>query len=150
MSLITVELCSEDRARLDAVIDALANLTSCASCVASVAPLLEKASAIVDAAPASLVEPQKIADSASSASTPSNDTAPEADVAQTAADAPETAPWESPVVSLAEFQKALSLRCSESDAMKAKVRALLHEYAPAASQVPEAKRAEVMARLASL
>lgn len=59
--------------------------------------------------------------------------------------APEVKP-----VSLGEFQKAIVTRCAASAAMKAKVQALVHKYAPSVSEIPEDKRAEVLAELAKL
>ena len=117
---ITLEFCAEDRALIENLTEALAALTWAQSSLAEA-----KA-----AAPVVPVEPV----------------------------APAPAPIPEPLfaapapasVSLAEFQKALSLRCAESEAMKAKVRELMRLYAPAASQVPEEKRAEVLAKLAQL
>ena len=75
-------------------------------------------------------------------------------VAAPAASQPEPAPVEpAPEVkpiSLGEFQKAIVTRCAVSAAMKAKVQALVHKYAPSVSEIPEAKRAEVLAELAKL
>lgn len=136
MNVITIELCAEDRARLDRLAKAqeynskllealllrMTEETPPATCP-------ENATETADAAPPPVAHP-----------------------------ADDVAPWEAPApvpappaeVSLAEFQKALSLRCAESDDMKAKVRGLLHEYAEAASKVPADKRAEVLGRLAAL
>lgn len=103
---------------------------------------------------------QKLAETLEKAGAPSEapknapDAPSEAPAAQTTHPVTDDLPWGDPapapvpVPSLEEFQKALTLRCAESEATKAKVRALLHEYAEAASKVPEAKRAEVLERLA--
>lgn len=64
--------------------------------------------------------------------------------------APEAAAPAPAPISLAEFQKELTLCCAESAEKKDRVRALINEYAPAASAVPEDKRAEILARLAGL
>lgn len=139
MNVITIELCAEDRARLDRLAAALEKATpDCAACARSVAEGVarfvaderpDNATETADAAPAPVAHP-------------ADDVAPWAD--------PAPAPAPQAEVSLAEFQKALSLRCAESDTMRAKVRALLHEYAEAASKVPADKRAEVLDRLAAL
>lgn len=156
MNCITIELCAEDRARIDRLTAALER-KACDPCVTSVLEVLGKAK------PAE-TDPiqQKLADTLAKASEPTvapeNAThAPsEAPASQTTHPAHEDLPWGDPapvpvpVPSLVEFQKALSLRCAESDETKAKVRALLHEYAEAASKVPEDKRAEVLERLAKL
>ena len=134
MNCITIELCAEDRARLDRLADAMEAMAKgqdrppCDTCVAQIMSFVDHTQA--NAARSAAAAP-----------------APEA----VAIVAEETVEASAPVVvSLAEFQKALTLRCSESEEMKAKVRALLHEYAAAASQVPEDKRSEVLARLAKL
>lgn len=126
MSSIVIELCAEDRARLDRLAAALER--DCSSCASTLVEGLQSLIANLQApASAPVTEPAPIPD------TPSP------------APAPDQAPV--PEVSLAEFQKALTLRCSESPETKAKVRALLNQYAAAASAVPPEKRAEVLAKL---
>lgn len=143
MNVITIELCPEDRARIDRLTAALER-KACDSCVAT-------ALAFVGGAAPAEPDPiqQKLADTLAKASEPA--VAP-ANTHPVDEDLPwgDPAPAPAPAPSLEEFQKALTLRCAESDETKAKVRALLHEYAPAASKVPEDKRAEVLARLAKL
>lgn len=165
MNVITIELCAEDRARLDRLAEALEK-RNCESCVQSalkahnelIAMLQEPA----EADPLKQKLEQLLAGKAKPAATPENapGAAESAQVSRASHPADDVTPWAevapSPVpepqreVDLAEFQKALTLRCAESEEMKAKVRALLHEYAPAASKVPEDKRAEVLDRLAQL
>lgn len=136
MNVITIELCAEDRARLDRL-----------------AKAQEYNSKLLEALLLRMTEETPPATCPDNA-TETADAAP-APVAFCDAVMP---PWVDPAptpappaeVSLAEFQKALSLRCAESDDMRAKVRALLHEYAEAASKVPADKRAEVLDRLAAL
>lgn len=143
MNVITIELCPEDRARLDRLTEALER-RSCESCVNSAlswAECIQSGSSV--AAPA---EAPKTAASAPNETPASPNTHPETNDAPWA----ESAPPPVPEVSLAEFQKALTLRCAESATMREKVRSLLHEYAEAASLVPAEKRAEVLARLAKL
>lgn len=143
MNVITIEFCAEDRARLDRLAAALEKATpNYEACARSVAEGVARF--VADEHPATC--PDNATETADAAPAP---------VAHPADD---VAPWDDPAptpappaeVSLAEFQKALSLRCAESDDMRAKVRALLHEYAEAASKVPADKRAEVLDRLAAL
>lgn len=147
MSLITIEFCAEDRARIDRLTEALER-RSCDDCVKGALSWSEQVRACQEAAVQQGLDPleQKLAETLAKA---------EAPVAPPPAPDPVPVPEPAPapaveVPSLAEFQKALSLRCAESETTKAKVRALLHEYAEAASKVPEDKRAEVLARLAKL
>ena len=128
MNVITIELCPEDRARLDRLADALERKT-CDKCVAAA---LEFVGQTPDPSPDPIQ--QKLAETMAKVSTPP----------------PAPAPDPVPEVSLAEFQKALTLRCAESEAMKAKVRTLIHEYADTVSLVAPEKRAEVLAKLAKL
>lgn len=129
MNKITIELCAEDRARLDRLAEALERRT-CDSCVRSA---LELAGAVP---PAPIAAAETVAEQPAPAPVPD----------------PVKEPTPPPVreISLEEFQKTLTLRCAESEAMKANVRELLHEYAPAASKVPPEKRAEVLERLSKL
>lgn len=131
MNKIVIELCAEDRARLDRLADALDR--GCSSCSASLSEALTSLISKAQVAPATKPEPV---------------TAPaEIEPQEIVAPAPAPAPDPVPVVSLAEFQKALTLRCSESPEVKAKVRALLNQYAAAASAVPAEKRAEILEKL---
>lgn len=54
------------------------------------------------------------------------------------------------IIPLPDFQSAIAKKCAEAPAMKAAVRQLVNQYAPSVSEIPEAKRAEVMAALAKL
>lgn len=73
-----------------------------------------------------------------------------------ASGAPEDLPAEAPdapavkPVSLAEFQRAITLRCAESAETKAAVRALVKQFAVSVSDIPEGKRAEFLAKLSEL
>lgn len=162
MNVITIELCAEDRARLDRLAEALER-KACDSCVASALTWAEQMKACQEAAKQSDLDPiqQKLADALANASGPADApvASPQAPIVAEAspnthpvtADLPGGDPTTAPAPpSLEEFQKALTLRCAESDATKAKVRALLNEYAAAASKVPPEKRAEVLERLAKL
>lgn len=139
MNKIVIELCAEDRARLDAII---AGLQSLAAGGAAEFQTRYMGKWDIPAAPAE----EHPAD-ASTAHLEPPVAAPAASQPEPAAvePAPEVKP-----VSLGEFQKAIVTRCAESAAMKAKVQALVHKYAPSVSEIPEGKRSEVLAELAKL
>lgn len=61
----------------------------------------------------------------------------------------ETAPEVKPV-SLAEFQKAVTLAVSKGADAKKATKEIINKYAASVSAVPEGKRAEVMAELANI
>lgn len=130
MNLLTVNFSDEDRARIDKLTAALSNLTDALNILGYGVAL--KAEQAQSAAPVQPTEPEKAPEPPTPAVEPPAPAAP------------------APVISLPEFQKALAVRCSESLETKARVRAILNEYAPAASAVPEEKRAEILARLAAL
>jgi hypothetical protein len=53
-------------------------------------------------------------------------------------------------VSLAEFQKAVTIACAKGPTQKAAAKEIINKYAASVSAVPENKRAEVMAELAKI
>ena len=53
-------------------------------------------------------------------------------------------------VSLAEFQKAVTLAVSKGPEVKEAVKAIINKYAKSVSAVPEGKRADIIAELASI
>lgn len=112
---IVIELCAEDRARLDAIIDGLQNR--------SAAPVETLTTDFAASFPDPQPEPEP---------------------------APAEVPTPAPVPSLAEFQKAITLRCAESAAVKTKVRELVNRFAPSVSEIPEEKRAEFLDLLSKL
>lgn len=127
MNKIVVELHPEDRARLDAIISSLQALAAAPGAPAEAAPAPAADFPVEGAAhlePPADPEPVPVAD-------------------------PEPAPAAKPV-SLAEFQKAITLRCAESAKTKEAVRALVKQYAGSVSDIPEDKRSEVLAKLAEL
>ena len=125
MNKIVIELCAEDRQRLDELIGFAALLAG------SMQPreLCGHPDPVGEPGPAGVPAPAE----------------------EHPADA-STAHLEPPVkpVSLGEFQKAIVTRCAESAAMKQKVQALVHKYADSVSGIPEDKRPEVLAALATL
>jgi hypothetical protein len=125
MNVIEFKLCAEDRQRLDEII-AFTGMIA--------AGMKSRAAAEHPAdAPTAHLEPPVAAPAAIQ---------PEP---ATVEPAPEVKP-----ISLGEFQKAIVTRCAESAAMKAKVQALVHKYAPSVSEIPEGKRSEVLAALSDL
>lgn len=66
-----------------------------------------------------------------------------------AAPAPDPIPEVKPV-SLAEFQKAVTMACAKGPAQKAAAKEIINKYAASVSAVPEDKRAEAMAELAKI
>ena len=136
MNFLTVSFSDEDRARIDRLAAALEVLAGSAFQVAMYARPTEAA-----AVPESEAEQAAVCreEAERQGFAPVQEPHPVAD------------PFPAPApVTLAEFQKQLTLACAASADMKASVRALINEYAPAASSVPEDKRAEVLARLAAL
>lgn len=125
MNVIEFKLCAEDRQRLDEII-------AFTGMIAAGMKSRAAAEHPADASTAHLEPPVA---------------APAACQPEPAAvePAPEVKP-----VSLGEFQKAIVTRCAESAAMKAKVQALVHKYAPSVSEIPEGKRSEVLAALSDL
>lgn len=128
MNAITIELCAEDRARLDAIIAGLQGH-------APVVPATTEAPAS-DPVPAAdfPVVPDQV---------PRDEAPTEPEHAPAPAPAAET-------VSLAEFQKAITIRCAESPEVKAAIRGLVREYASSVSAIPEDKRSEFLAKLAKI
>lgn len=126
MNRIVIELCPEDRKRIDELI-AFAGLIA--------GEMKSRPAAADHPADASVVhfEPPVAAPAASQPEPPAVEPAPEVKP-----------------ISLGEFQKAIATRCAESTAMKEKVRALVHKYAPSVGEIPEGKRPEVLAALANL
>lgn len=138
MNKIVIELCAEDRARLDAII---AGLQSRAAAPAEfqtrymgkwdipAAPAEEHPAD----APTAHLEPPVAAPAA----------------IQPEPAAVEPAPEVKPV-SLAEFQKAVTQAVAKGVAQKQAAKKIINKYAPSVSEIPEGKRAEVMAELANL
>ena len=124
MNRIVIEFSPDDRARLDAIIAGLDKLQPhCDSCVDNVLQVVEGAIAPA-AAPAADPDPAPF------------DTEPVA---------PNVEP-----PSLADFQKAVALRCTENPALKPKVRELVNRYAGSVSEIPPEKRLEFLDQLAKL
>lgn len=133
MNAITIQLCAEDRKRLDDLTGAVSLL---ATVLGSMQPpevrqeIIETATAPASEHPVDL---------------PVTHFDPPAPAPDPVAVAPAAKP-----ISLGEFQKALVTRCAESATVKQKVQALVQQYADSVSNIPEDKRPEVLAALAKI
>lgn len=131
MNTITIELCTEDRARLDAIIEGLAKQTpNCQSCV-------EHVMAGVNGIAAKVAVPA--------------DPEPEEQPQMADPEAVEPSQEEEPVVTLTDIrQKVTQLRASKDPKKKDGAKAIVNEYAENISGLPADKLPEVMAKLLAL
>lgn len=120
---ITVELCKEDRQRVDELIGMAGWIVGALKDMAAAAPVatLEVAAEHPADAPATHLEPV------------TEDPAPEAKP-----------------VSFPEFQKVVTQVVAKGPKQKAAAKEIISKYAASVSGVPEEKRAEVMAELAKI
>ena len=125
MNTITIELCKEDRQRLDEIIASLGMIVAGQKSEPAPAPVAEHP---IDS-PTAHLEPVE--------ETP-------APIIEEPA-APEVKP-----VSLAEFQKAVTQAVAKGPKQKEAAKGIINKYAASVSAVPEEKRAEVMAELAKI
>lgn len=128
MNHIIIELCAEDRARLDAIIEGLNNITATPA-TATLEAIPEVPAPAEQSEPADAPAPAPIVEPTTVEPTPAE---------------PEVKP-----ISLAEFQKAVTLAVSKG-APKKTIKAIINKYAPSVSEVPEDKRAEAVAALAEI
>ena len=138
MSTITVitELCAEDRARLDKILEALTS-KNCQDCATSVAKY-------VTAEVSQAAAEHPVADPF-----PEPEPAPEPEAPAEPAPVADPAPaTEAPTVSQSDVQK-LVVELSAAG-MKEQVREIVTEYAARVSLIPEDKLAEAWARLTAL
>lgn len=127
---ITIELCAEDRARLDGILEALKN-HNCKGCV-------EAATAYTVAQMVAPVEP--VAPVSADEAEPKAEPAPEPEQPAVEEDAP--------AVSLGDIQqKVVTLSAAGK---KTQVRNIITAYASRVSAIPEDKVNEVWAKLAEL
>lgn len=124
MNQITIELCQEDRARLDRILDALEKRPACDRCVESAVRLATNA-------------PQEAADAPVPAATP-----------EPAQDIPAEQPAAVETPTVAQLQKKVSQVIAAG--MKADAKAVIKSYADSISDVPEDKRAEAIEQLERL
>lgn len=142
MNTITIELCAEDRARLDRIIEALENRPNCEGCVSAAMDMSKAAQAEIDAAKAE-----------AKAETPTtNPPEPEKPVETPAEHPLDTPPIdeapELPKVDRADVQrKVVELSAAGK---KADVKEIVTAYATKVSDIPEDKLAEVLEKLNKL
>ena len=120
MNTIIIELCAEDRARLDRVIELLGGLRrpDCSSCVEGVASYRAKAAEVMDSQVAAAPAPAPV----------------EAPKAEPVVEAP--APVK-PSVTLEQIQKKATQIAAGSPEKKAALRALVNVYAAKVTDLPE-------------
>lgn len=123
---ITIELCKEDRQRLDEVI-AFLGMIVCE----------------LKRDPAPTQSEDHPIDATTAHLEPVVEAAPAPVAEEPAAPAVKS-------VSLAEFQKAVTMVCAKGPKQKEAAKAIVNQYAASVSAVPEDKRAEAMAELAKI
>lgn len=159
MSTIEIQLCKEDRARLDKIIEGLANIKPhCDKCVQSASTAMRD---MVENLTAK-TEPKAEADAPESLTTPQEEPKaqtqevvnPVEESSTTEAVEVEAPPQEEkPTVTLEQIQqKVLTLAAAAGGAKKAQVRAIISNYGTKVSDLKEQpeKWDEVWARLAAL
>ena len=143
MNKITIELCAEDRARLDRIAELLGNLAGSSGFIH------------FDAAQAP-TEPKKVeaptsaqpkAEKPTVAKQPAHNDAVDA-LAYAVASAPETTEEEAPAVELTDLQQIIIKLANAGK--QAELRKVIFEYAERVTQIPEDKYAEVYAKLQEL
>lgn len=148
-NIITIELCAEDRARLDRIIEALGNHHNCEHCVSAAITMTKAAQAEAETPTAEANEP------APTTITPQEETPAETptehplDAPPIEVDEP-TAP-EAPKVEPSEVRSKVVDLCSKGK--KAEAKAIIEAYAPSVSELlklPADKIAEAYAKLNAL
>ena len=144
---ITIELCTEDRARLDRIIEALGNHHNCEHCVSAAITMTKAAQAEAEAPTIAANEP-----------TPTTITPEPETPAETPAEHPldtapievnePTAPGPVEVVNPADVQRKVVDLCSKGK--KAEVKEVIMAYAPNVSSIPADNLAEVLEKLNAL
>lgn len=137
---ITVELCKEDRQRLDELI-----------CFAGliVGELKGRLATEGEDQEAEVTGPQMIQAADGTVKLVKNDHPADAPTAHLEPPAADPVPEVKPV-SFPEFQKAVTQTVAKGPKQKAAAKEIINQYAPSVSEVPEDKRAEVMAELAKI
>ena len=149
MNIITIQLCEEDRSRIDSLIGSISLLTSV---IGESLPKEERQGLIAQVyAEQALVEKARDYLNESPIKMPPVEVTA-ADLSQVTEPIPEpAAPEVTPIViSLAEFQKAVTMAVAKGAEAKKATKAIINKYAKSVSGVPEDKRAEVMAELANI
>lgn len=130
MNTITIELCKEDRQRLDELIAFAGQLVGERKSQPAEGHPIDASTAHLE--PMDAPAPAPAAEPVAVEPVPAEPT-------------PEVKP-----VSLAEFQKAVTQAVAKGPTQKAAAKGLINKYAQSVSEVPEDKRAEVMAELAKI
>lgn len=140
---IVMELCSEDRARLDAILEELkSSRPNCERCVSTMGESWKNATAAA-MHPVDAVPPATVEDVA-----PAPDPAPApAPAAADPAPAPAT---EEEKYTLEKVRSAVMSASRKSPEMKKKVKALLNQYSESVTKLPEADYPAFMAKLTAL
>ena len=158
---ITVQLCDEDRARLDKIIERLSTINThpdCSQCVKDVAKTIDLANAAINeqdevqkklAEVIARTETAKNTQDAPEAPTPTeNSTEVENEARAEPAEATQAQEAPKPSVTMAMLtSKAITLSAAGK---KDQVRAIVHDYAQTVSALPEDKWDEVYKRLTAL
>lgn len=130
MNTITIEFCKEDRKLLEDLMSSVARLTSV---IGGALPKETQKEIIEGKAEVSVGLPVE--------------GAAHLEPVTVEEEAPAPAPI---VISLAEFQKAVTLAVSKGAEAKKTVKEIINKYATSVSGVPEDKRAEVIAELSNI
>ena len=134
MSNITIEFSKKDRELLEGL---MGSVTLLASVLANAQPKEVQEKVIAEALTPAIKQPEEIP-----AADPAEENTTEEAPAPVAEKTEEVKP-----VSLAEFQKAVTLAVSKGAEAKKAAKEIINKYAASVSAVPEDKRAEVMAEL---
>lgn len=142
---IVVEMCPEDRARLDAILGELRNARpNCERCVSTMGESWKNA--VASGHPVDVVPPATAEDVAAAAS-------PAADPVATDPAPADPAPVPDPEVkkyTFEEVRRAVMSASRKSEALKKKVKALLNQYAESVPKLQEADYPAFMAGLEKL
>ena len=145
-NIITIELCTEDRARLDRIIEALGNHHNCEHCVSAAITMTKAAQAEAETPTAEANEPVPTTNPPEEEKPVETPTEHPLDAPPIEVDEP-TAP-EAPKVEPAEVQRKVVDLCSKGK--KTEVKAVIMAYAPNVSSIPADKLAEVLEKLNAL
>lgn len=146
---ITVELCAEDRTRLDKIIDLLGKPGTITAPVVTDDPLRKQLEQAVASVKPTIAEPTETPQDAPSAEEhPTLDPFPE--VTPTAEEPSEAVAEEPKPEVTIEMLKGKVIKLAAKAELKEKVRELVQAYATKVTEIPEEKWAEVYMRLDEL
>lgn len=158
MNNITIELCTEDRARIDRLIAAMEHRT-CDSCVTTARAYVKQATTESDPITEKLA--QTLAKAEEPTEAPKNATEKAEEITPPTTQAEEERPTreeiaqpepiKEPTITKAELQQKITqLAAANNGAKKAQVREIVKSYAETVSKLPEDKYSEIWARLTAL